>query len=204
MSFPPMMSTALRPLSTTVIRAGATNAYRAFRYARRTSASATSGTMPNTIGSIDAAVLTSPAEMPGAVARISGHARIHESSTKATPIATTEHSTMEMRWSVACSPRFVDDVRNAGTSAWFAATMTTATSPMGMRDATKKASVFGPAPKLNAMLTSRISPASTPAPAAIPVRPDCRKTARFVCRPESPPIASVLTRTRGYAAQPSV
>jgi hypothetical protein len=34
--------------------------------------------MPNTIGSIDAARLTSLPEMPGAVARIRGHANIHE------------------------------------------------------------------------------------------------------------------------------
>src|ERR1700686_4407124 len=178
------ISAAARPLRTPVISAGATNAYRALRYARSTSATATSGTIAKTTGTIDAAVVISDGEMPGAVRCTSGAATSHDTSTSAAPTTMTVQRTIEMRWSVWRSPRRVADVRNAGTSAWFAATITTAMSPSGIRDATKNASVLAPAPKRIAIVISSTSPPPTPAAAAIPVRPDWRTTVRLDCRSE--------------------
>ena len=82
-----------------------------------TSAIATSGTIANITGTIEAAALNSLVGRPGAVTRTKGPARSHVSSTSAAPTMSTTAITIEMRRSVERSPRWVSDVRNAGTSA---------------------------------------------------------------------------------------
>ena len=83
---------------------------------------------------------------------------------------------------VSSCPLRTSHVEMAGTSAWLAPTITMATSPSGMRAATKNASVDEPAPYVAAIATSRTRPDSTDAAAATLVVLDWRITSRDVRR----------------------
>ena len=93
-----------------------------------------------------AARSTESADKPGAVRRISGKAIA--AATIDTPPVMRSVATIrsEVSRHVSDRPLRTSHVEMAGTSAWFAPTMTIATRPSGIRAATKKASVERPAP----------------------------------------------------------
>ena len=113
----PRIKAAARPFMTTFIAAGATKEYLEFRYARRISATATSGTTRNMTRASDAARRTLAGERPGAVTRMSGHAMRPISAANATPPTTVRVIKVETRRWVAARPSRSSEVEIAGTRA---------------------------------------------------------------------------------------
>ena len=177
-----MIAPAANPFMTTCMAAGAKNEPRAFSNARKTSASATSGTTMNMIRESVAARSIDSAGSPGAVRRINGQARAAATTASPPVMASVATSRREVSRQVSSCPLRTSHVEMAGTSAWLAPTITMATSPSGMRAATKNASVDEPAPYVAAMATSSTRPDSTDAAAATLVVLDWRITSRDVRR----------------------
>ena len=136
-----------------------------------TSAIATSGIIPNMTGTIEAAVLI--------LHRKARRCDVNERTCdepceqhQRGPTMTMSAITIEMRRSVERSPRWIIDVRNAGTQRLVRRRGDHCNETDGNASSDEELVGVLSRTEPQAMLMSRIRPAITPAIAATPVRPD--------------------------------